>query len=73
MRRAEIRASSKRYCVTGCLHVCSSMLVRAVIRKLHVDSEVFFFQLGDDVLQRVAIFAGDAHNIGLNRSLHLCL
>src|ERR1043166_3389967 len=45
-------------------------LIRSIVRKLHVDAKVFRFQSGDDILQRIAVFAGDAHRVALNRSLH---
>ena len=48
-------------------------LVRSVIRKLHVNAEVFALQTGNHCLQRVAVLAGDAHDVTLNRSLDLGL
>ncbi len=70
MRRAEILASSSvRMC--DLTIVMSDRSVRTIVRKLHVNSEVFVLQLRNDVLQRVAIAARHAHDVTLNRSLDL--
>src|SRR5580658_9718931 len=44
-------------------------LVRPVIGKLQVDSEIMLPQHSDDFLQRVAVLAADTHQISLDRSL----
>src|SRR5215813_4366622 len=41
----------------------------AVIRELHVNAEIFLLQLGNDLLQRIAIAPSDSHDISLNRRL----
>src|SRR5262245_56262379 len=43
--------------------------VRAVIAELHINPEVVITQLCDYLLQSVAVFASDAHQVALNRSL----
>src|SRR5205814_237983 len=48
-------------------------LVRSIVRKLHIDAKVFRFQSGDNLLQRIAVFARHAHGVALNRCLHLSL
>src|SRR5579864_4757641 len=48
-------------------------LVGAVIRKLQIDPEVVPLQQGNRLLQRVAVFAADAHQVTLNRGLRLLL
>src|SRR5215472_14186586 len=46
-------------------------LVRSIICELHVDTEIGLLEHGDDLLQRVAVFAANAHKITLNRCLYL--
>src|ERR1051326_6473444 len=46
------------------------LLIRSVVSELHVNSEVFRFEVRDHLLQRIAIAAGDAHHVTLNRGLH---
>src|ERR1700693_3532303 len=48
-------------------------LVRPVIGKLQVDPEIMPPQHGDDVLQRVAVFAADPHQVSLDRGLRFLL
>src|ERR1700729_1227991 len=48
-------------------------LVGAVVRELHVDAEVAALQQRDHFLQRVAIFAGDTHEIALYGGLRFLL
>ncbi len=48
-------------------------LVGAIVGELHVDAEIFPFQQRDYFLERIAIFAGDAHKVALDGSLHLLL
>src|ERR1700733_1247345 len=47
--------------------------VRPEIGELHVDAEVGLAQQLDHLLQRIAILAGDPHQIALDRRLHLFL
>src|SRR5215216_5790090 len=73
MRRAEILASSSSAIVwPDVVMTTDGGSVRAIVRKLHVNAEVFILQLGDYVLKRVAIAAGHAHDVTLNGSLDLC-
>src|ERR1044072_623718 len=46
-----------------------SSLIRPVVRVLHVDAEVFRLELSNDFLQGVAVAAGDADGVALNRGL----
>ena len=48
-------------------------LVGAVVGELHVDAEIVAAQQRDHFLQRVAIFAGDAHQVALDGRLHFLL
>ena len=41
-------------------------LIRPVVRKLQINSEISRTQQRDDFLQRVAILAADAHEIALD-------
>src|SRR5271165_3284301 len=50
-----------------------TLLVRTVVRKLHVDSEILPLDQGDDLLQRIAVLAAHAHHVALNRRLHFLL
>src|SRR4051794_30789101 len=47
--------------------------VRAVIRELHIDSEILSFQLADYVLQGVPVFTAHSHDVALDSGLHLHL
>src|SRR5215216_382993 len=74
MRRAEILASSSSAIVwPDVVMTTDGGSVRAIVRKLHVNAEVFVLQLSDDVLERVAIATGHADDVTLNGSLDLCL
>ena len=44
--------------------------IGSIVRELHVDAEIVAAQQRDYLLQRVAIFAGDAHHVALDGSLH---
>src|SRR6185369_5815386 len=44
-----------------------------VIRKLHVDAEIFAAKQGNDLLQSIAIFAAHAYQVTLDRSLYFLL
>src|SRR5271157_3438119 len=57
--------------VTVGFKACPS--VGSIVGKLHVDAEIALLQHGDDFLQRVAVFAADAHQVALNGSLHFLL
>src|SRR5690348_15000387 len=46
-------------------------LIGPVVRKLHIDAEVFALEGRDCLLQRVAIFATYAHGVTLNGRLNL--
>src|SRR4051812_41729330 len=48
-------------------------LIRSVVRELHVDTEIAALHQRDDLLQRVAVFAGHPHGVALDRGLHLFL
>src|SRR5580658_963487 len=41
-------------------------LVGSVVRELQIDAEILALDQGDDLLQGVAIFAADAHDISLD-------
>src|SRR5580700_9135517 len=51
------------------LSIRRGISVGAIVGELHVDSEIVAAQQRDDLLQRIAIFAGDAHYVALDRSL----
>src|SRR5438132_11329661 len=60
-------SDSNRLCKTVRLY---TTLVRTVIRKLHMNAEIFILQLGDHVLQSVPVAACDPNHISLNGHLH---
>src|SRR5688572_1522108 len=49
---------------------CPLKLGRAIVGKLHINAEVLLFKEGDDLLKGVAVFAGYAHEIAIDRGLH---
>src|SRR4051812_48064338 len=53
--------------------IISSALIRSVISELHVDTKIAALHQRDDLLQRVAVFAGHPHGVPLDRGLHLFL
>src|SRR5271167_3848453 len=55
--------------VTDVLNVFPS--VRSVIRKLHIDAEIRLLDHGNDLLQRVTIFAAHSNKVALNGGLRL--
>src|SRR3982750_1898092 len=70
IRRAEIPASSSSVSVwLGVVMTDAGGSVGTVVRKLHVNAEVFVLQLRNDVLERIAIATGHSDNITLNRGL----
>src|SRR5579864_6417154 len=48
-------------------------LSTAVVRELHVNAKIGAAQHGDDLLQRVAVFAAHPHQVTLDGSLRLLL
>src|SRR6266566_1341423 len=54
-------------CLRGKLSIC------AVVRELHVDSEILLAQHSDHFLECVAIFTAHPHQISLDRGLHFFL
>src|SRR5262247_3489613 len=46
-----------------------TVLVRPVVSELHVNAEIVITQGRDNLLQRVAVAARDAHGVALNRRL----
>src|SRR5262245_2479880 len=47
-----------------------TVLVRPVVSELHVNAEIVIAQGRDNLLQRVAVAARDAHGVALDRRLH---
>src|SRR3989440_13102313 len=55
----------RRLAFNSSLITLHSSLIRAIVRVLHVDAEVFGLEPRDYVLERVAVASGDAHNVAL--------
>src|SRR5437660_11271200 len=51
----------------------SSLLIRPVIRELHVNAEIFGFKFANYILKCVTVTACDADRVALNRCLHFGL
>ena len=47
----------------------AELLIRTIVSELQVDPKILLLQQRDDVLQRVAVLAADAHQVALDRGL----
>jgi hypothetical protein len=64
--RVNAKAQARNHAKPPLRPCVNAFQVRSIIRKLHIDPEILLAQGGDYLLERIAIFSADTHEIAID-------